>query len=67
MHFNGKATAHPNYHPPRCLAGGGAPEAAVWGWKESRWMWLMPLLHRLMPSCTFVHVVRNGLEPLEGE
>ena len=62
MHFNGKATAHPNYHPPRCLAGGGAPEAAVWGWKESRWMWLMPLLHRLMPSCTFVHAVRNGLE-----
>ncbi len=61
MHFNGKAAAHPNYHPPR-LAGGGAPEAAVWGWKESRWMWLMPLLHRLIPSCTFVHAIRNGLE-----
>jgi len=63
MHFNGKATSHPNYHPPRSLAGDGTPEAAVWGWKNCcRLVWLMPLLDKLIPSCTFVHVVRNGLE-----
>ena len=64
LHFNGKATSHPNYHPPRSLAGDGTPpEASVWGWKNCcRWMWLMPLLDELIPSCTFVHVVRNGLE-----
>jgi hypothetical protein len=34
----------------------------VWGWKNPRSIYLLPLLDRLVPGLRFVHVIRHGLD-----
>lgn len=34
--------------------------ARPWGWKEPRSIYLLPFLHRHLPSLRFLHVVRDG-------
>lgn len=36
------------------------PHAIGWGWKNPRFIYLLPFLHRLYPRFRFVHVVRDG-------
>ena len=39
----------------------GKPEgAAVWGWKNPRTIFVLPLLAEVMPDLTYVHVIRDG-------
>lgn len=38
----------------------GRPEGAVWGWKNPRSMFLLPLSLRLCPALRVIHVVRDG-------
>lgn len=38
-----------------------APKTAEgWGWKHPRSIYVLPMLHQIHPSMTFVHVVRDG-------
>jgi hypothetical protein len=34
----------------------------VWGWKNPRSIYLLPLLDQLIPGLRFVHVIRHGLD-----
>lgn len=35
-------------------------DGQVWGWKEPRSIYLLPLLHKELPSMRLLHVVRDG-------
>ena len=35
-------------------------DAAAWGWKEPRSIYLLPFFHRHLPALRFLHVVRDG-------
>ena len=35
-------------------------DAAAWGWKEPRSIYLLPFLHETMPGLRFLHFVRDG-------
>ena len=35
-------------------------ENVLWGWKNPRSMYILPLIHALFPQLYFVHVVRDG-------
>jgi hypothetical protein len=37
-----------------------AADPRRWGWKEPRSIYLLPFLHRNLPSLRFLHVVRDG-------
>lgn len=39
---------------------GLADACSPWGWKNPRFMWLIPFLASLYPRMTFVHLVRDG-------
>ncbi|MGR3319942.1 MAG: hypothetical protein ACUZ8O_15855 [Candidatus Anammoxibacter sp.] len=32
----------------------------MWGWKNPRWMWIIPFLVTRFPGVRFVHLVRDG-------
>ena len=35
---------------------------ALWGWKNPRVVYLLPLIDRLVPGVKFVHVIRHGVD-----
>ena len=39
----------------------GAAGGGVWGWKNPRSIYLLPVFDALLPGCRYVHVIRDGL------
>ena len=36
------------------------PNTGLWGWKNPRSMYVLPLIHQFFPTLKFIHVVRDG-------